>query len=138
MDQPGDTEPAERQDVASAPPRETDPRRFPFRITCERCREFRHTLQEKRWHLKECPGGKRRDLSCGHCCLRTSYWAEMCVHLNQPGMELQGPYQPRASLGEAPLRLLPVPTPFRCRLRFPGTLSPLRCTTPLLRACVMH
>ena len=58
MDQPGDTEPAERQDVASAPPRETDPRRFPFRITCERCREFHHTLQAKRWHLKECPGGR--------------------------------------------------------------------------------
>jgi len=57
MDQPGDADRPERQDAASGPgPRETDPRRFPFRITCERCREFRHTLQAMRWHLKGCPG----------------------------------------------------------------------------------
>jgi len=56
-------------------------------------------------------GGKRRDLSCGHCCLRTSSWAEMCAHLNRPGMKLQSSYQAGASLGDAPLRLLPAPTP---------------------------
>lgn len=111
MDQPQESQPAARQSVASAPPWETDPRWFPFRLTCERCGEFRHSLQAMKRHLKECPGGKRRDLSCGHCCLRTSSWAEMCAHLNRPGMELQGPYQAGASLGAAPLRLLPSPTP---------------------------
>ena len=59
MDQPGDADHSERQDAASGlGPQETDPRRFRFRITCERCREFRHTLQAMRWHLKECPAGK--------------------------------------------------------------------------------
>jgi len=111
MDQPEDTQPAERHNVASAPPWETDHRRFPFRITCERCGEFRHSLQAMRWHLKECPRGKRRALSCGHCFLSTSSWAEMCAHLNRPGMELQSPYQSGTSLGDAPLRLLPAPTP---------------------------
>jgi len=83
-------------------------------------------------------GGKRRDLSCGHCCLRTSSWAEMCAHLNQPGMEQEDPYQPRSPLGEAPLRLLPAPIPHLCRLRFLGMLTPLGCTTTALRVCVTH
>ena len=56
-------------------------------------------------------GGKRRDLTCGHCCLKTSSWAEMCAHLNRPGMEQEDPYQPGSPLGEALLRLLPEPIP---------------------------
>ena len=59
MDQPKDADRSERQDAASGSgPRETDPRRFHFRITCERCREFRHTHQAMRWHLKGCPMGR--------------------------------------------------------------------------------
>ena len=47
---------SERHDAASGPgPRETDPRRFRYRITCEWCGEFRHTPQAMRWHLMGCP-----------------------------------------------------------------------------------
>jgi len=53
--------------------------------------------------------GKRHDLTCGHCCLRTSSWAEMCAHLNRAGMEQEDPYQSRSPQGEALLRLLPAP-----------------------------
>ena len=97
--------PVRKPSVAGRP---EDPRRFQLAL-CMRCGEMRNSLQAMRKHLGECPGGKIRDLMCGHCELRTSSWPVLCDHLNRLGMEFKAACRPKFRIDRAVPRLFPTP-----------------------------
>ena len=88
-----------------------DPRRFPFALICMWDGEMRDSLQAVRQHLGECSGGKIRDLMCGHCELRTSWWPMLCDHLNQPGMETKAACRPEFRMSRTVPKLFSSPLP---------------------------
>jgi len=88
-----------------------DPRRFPFALICMWDGEMRDSLQAMRQHLGECSGGKIRDLMCGHCELRTSWWPALCDHLNQPGMETKAACRPEFRMSRTVPKLFSSPLP---------------------------
>ena len=139
MDQPGDAYRSERQDAVSGPgPRETEPRRFHFMITCERCREFRHTLQAMRWHLKGCPGG-RSVTSRAAIAASRPVPGQKCVRIST-GLVWSRRIRTSPDLPWARHRsgCSPRRSPLLCRLRFLGMLTPLGCMTSPLRGCMKH
>jgi len=88
-----------------------DPRRFPFALVCMQDGKMRDSLQAMRKHLGECPGGKIRDLMCGHRELRTSSRPLFCDQLNHPGMETKAACRPEFRMGRTAPKLFSSPLP---------------------------